>query len=218
MLTKNQKIIGVGLNYIDHARETKKELPSFPVLFARYSSSIVVGDQDIILSECSSKFDYEGELAVIIGKKAKNIKEQDAFDYIEGYAIFNDVTARDYQNKSSQWLLGKNFDNSGAIGSSISKISKEDIMKGLSIKTFLNGKIMQDSSTNQMIFNIAKLIEVITKVITLEPYDIIVTGTPAGVGYVLSPPVYLQHNDIIEIEIEKIGRLKNRCIKMQSTI
>jgi acylpyruvate hydrolase len=213
ILPPNCKIICVGLNYHDHAIETKKDIPTFPILFARYNTSIIFNEQNIILSKYSDKFDFEAELAVVIGKKAFDIKQENAFDYIYGYTIFNDVTARDFQNKSSQWLLGKNFDNSASIGPRVIQVDKNKIIAGLSIQTKLNNQVMQQSNTNQMIFKIPELIETISQVITLQPGDVISTGTPAGVGYTRAPRVYLQHNDVIEIEIENIGILKNKCIR-----
>jgi 2-keto-4-pentenoate hydratase/2-oxohepta-3-ene-1,7-dioic acid hydratase in catechol pathway len=205
------KIIGVGLNYHDHTLETNSELPKFPVLFARFNSSLVAHQQNIIRSQASSKFDYEGELAVIIGKRAKQVKEIEAQDYIGGYTIFNDVTVRDYQGRSSQWLIGKNFDSSGAIGPCVvTPDSLPKLAQNLIIETRLNNEIVQRENSSNMIFNIAKLIETITEAITLEPGDIIATGTPAGVGYKRTPPLYLQPGDLCEITIEGIGTLSNR--------
>lgn len=204
------KIICVGLNYKQHVIETKKDYPKYPAFFSRFYSSLVAHQQNIMLPKISNKCDYEGELAVIIGAKAKHIKAQEAASFIFGYSIFNDVTVRDYQGKSPQWLLGKNFDNTGAIGPYIlTQDSFGADIPNFDITTRLNGKIMQQDNTNNMIFPIGLLIEYITEAICLSPGDIIVTGTPAGVGYTQDPPIYLKANDLCEISISNIGALIN---------
>jgi acylpyruvate hydrolase len=209
------KIICVGLNYKDHAKETSKELPLNPILFARFNSAVVGHEQESIITDHSKKYDYEGELAVIIGKCATNVNEGEAHKYIAGYSIFNDVTVRDYQAKSSQWLLGKNFDHSGSFGPFITLAAGINA-DNLKIITRLNGEIMQNGNTKDMIFSVNKLIAVITEAITLKSGDVIVTGTPAGVGYTRNPPVYLRDADICEIEIEKVGILRNKVYAKKS--
>jgi len=200
------KFICVGLNYASHAEETKKEVALLPELFCRYKTSYVAHREKIILSPLSSKYDYEGELCVIIGKRAKNVKQEQALDYVAGYSIFNDVTVRDYQGKTRQWFLGKNFDKSGAFGPYFVPRKNQDIFK---IKTYINDKLRQNDSTASMIFSISHLIEIISSVICLEKGDVISTGTPAGVGYARDPRVYLQKGDKCRIEIEGIGILEN---------
>lgn len=213
-VTNPSKIICVGLNYSDHLAETKYDLPTYPVLFVRFISSIVPHNQPIIKPNCSNKCDYEGELAVIIGKEARNIKEKDAKEVIFGYSIFNDVTLRDYQAKSSQWLSGKNFDRCGSFGPYITHKTLLEENPIFRIETFVNDQKLQDDTTDQMIFNIDKLIATITEVMTLSPGDIIVTGTPSGVGFSRNPPIYLQDNDRVVVKIDKLGTLYN-IIKQQ---
>ena len=207
------KIICVGLNYHDHALEVKKQVPDYPIFFVRYASSLVGHNESLTKPSISDKMDYEGELAVIIGRKTKNVSEQEAIDAIFGYSIFNDVTMRDYQGKSTQWLVGKNFDQSGSFGPYI--ITKDAIKNhdNLQITTKLNGIVMQHDSTHNMIFSISKLISTLSQVMTLEAGDVIVTGTPSGVGYTKSPPVYLKLDDVIEVSINQVGTLINRVNK-----
>jgi 2-keto-4-pentenoate hydratase/2-oxohepta-3-ene-1,7-dioic acid hydratase in catechol pathway len=213
------KIICVGLNYNDHIAETKKEKPKYPVLFARYTSTLTAHNQAIVKPICSDKCDYEGELAVIIGKTAKHVKKEQAAEYIFGYSIFNDVTVRDYQGRTSQFLLGKNFDQTGSFGPVI--VTHDEFIEGvpdLRIRTILNGNTMQDDATSNMIFTIHELIENITEAITLKPGDVIITGTPAGVGYTRQPPIYLKDGDECIVEIENIGKLRNIIKNEQSSI
>lgn len=208
------KMIGVGLNYVSHTKETDFSPPSYPVFFARYPSSIVGHGEPIIAPKESTKTDYEGELAVVIGKRARYIGPDQAHAYIAGYTIFNDVTVRDYQGKSSQWLIGKNFDQSGSMGPYIvTKNALPPLGKGLTIQTFLNKHKMQHESTSNMIFDIATLIATITEAITLDVGDVIITGTPEGVGYRQNPPRYLSPHDHVEVRIEEIGTLHNPVLR-----
>ena len=204
------KIFCIGLNYKDHAAEAGLKIPTYPVVFTRFSTSFVAQGQPLIRPKLSRHFDYEAELVAVIGKKARNIKKADALDYVAGYAVANEGSIRDYQMKSSQWTIGKNFDATGSIGSDF--VTADELPaggKGLNMQCRVNGKVLQDSNTREMIFDTKTLVYEIARAITLMPGDIILTGTPAGVGFVRKPPVFLKDGDTCEIEIEKIGILSN---------
>lgn len=204
------KIICIGLNYKDHAAEAGLKIPTYPVVFNRFSTSFVAHGQPIIRPKLSKHFDYEAELVAVIGKKARNIKKSDALDYVAGYAVANEGSIRDYQMKSSQWTVGKNFDATGSIGSDF--VTADELpagAKGLNMQCRVNGKVLQDSNTREMIFDTKTLVYELARAITLLPGDIILTGTPAGVGFVRKPAIYLKDGDTCEIEIEKIGILSN---------
>ncbi len=203
------KIICIGLNYRAHAVEGGNPIPDYPAVFLRGATSLVGSQADMILPACSDKFDFEAELAIVIGKTATNVGA-DALDYVAGYSCFNDGSVRDYQRKSSQWTMGKNFDRTGGFGPEL--VTPDELpagASGLRIVSRLNGQIMQDGNTNDMIFDAAALIATLSEAMTLEPGDVIATGTPAGVGYARKPPVFLHAGDRIEIEIERIGTLTN---------
>lgn len=205
-----EKIICIGRNYAAHAKEGGAETPSYPEIFLRTNRSILGHDQPIIRPKCSDKLDYEGELVVVIGKTARHVAEKDVLDYVAGYSIFNEATLRDYQRKSTQWTIGKNFDNTGGFGPCL--VTPEELppgATGLSIKTVLNGNIMQDGNTSDLVFPIAKLIALLSECMTLIPGDVIVTGTPSGVGYARNPPVWMKPGDICQVSIEGIGTLSN---------
>jgi len=213
LIQRPPKIICIGRNYAAHAKEGGAEPPKYPEIFFRGATSLLGHGSSIIRPKCSSKLDYEGELVAIIGRTARHISRESALEYIAGYSIFNDATLRDYQGKSSQWTIGKNFDNTGAFGPVF--VSADELPNGaagLRIQTRLNGKIMQDANTSDFIFPLEELIEKLSECMTLEPGDIIVTGTPAGVGYVRRPPVYMKEGDICEVEIEGIGVLSNPIV------
>ena len=213
LIQRPPKIICIGRNYAAHAKEGGAEPPKYPEIFFRGATSLLGHGSSIIRPKCSSKLDYEGELVAIIGRTARHISRERALEYIAGYSIFNDATLRDYQGKSSQWTIGKNFDNTGAFGPVF--VSADELPNGaagLRIQTRLNGKVMQDANTSDFIFPIEELIEKLSECMTLEPGDIIVTGTPAGVGYVRRPPVYMKEGDICEVEIEGIGVLSNPIV------
>jgi len=204
-----QKLIGIGLNYRDHAEETKMELPKEPLLFAMYSNAITSPGRPIRIPEMSRKIDYEAELAVVIGSTARNVSPERALDHVAGYTIVNDVSARDLQKADGQWLRAKSFDTFAPMGPCLATRSALGDADGLAIELRLNGQTMQKSSTRNMIFKVPALISHISKVMTLEAGDVISTGTPAGVGYTRRPPVYLQPGDVVDIEIEGIGILRN---------
>lgn len=205
-----QKILCIGLNYKDHAAEAGLKVPTYPVIFVRFPSSFVAHGQALVRPKASKHFDYEAEMVAVIGKKARNIKKADALDYVAGYTIANEGSIRDYQMKTSQWTVGKNFDNTGSMGPEF--VTADELPaggKGLGIQCRVNGKVLQDSNTREMIFDVKTLVYEAAKVFTLMPGDLIVSGTPAGVGFVRKPPVFLKAGDKCEIEIEKIGVLSN---------
>ncbi len=204
------KMLCIGLNYKDHAAEANLQVPSYPVVFVRFPSSVVAHNQAIVRPKISKHFDYEAELVAVIGKKARNVKKSEALDYVAGYTVGNEGSIRDYQMKTSQWLVGKSVDNTGSMGPEF--VTADELPKGgkgLKIQCRLNGKVLQDSNTREMIFDTQTLIYEIAKVMTLEPGDCIFTGTPAGVGFVRKPPVLMKGGDKCEIEIEGIGILSN---------
>ncbi|MCO4838068.1 MAG: fumarylacetoacetate hydrolase family protein [Oceanospirillaceae bacterium] len=210
LIPRPPKIICIGRNYAAHAIEGGALPPSYPEIFYRGATSLIAHNDPIIRPKCSDKLDYEAELVAIVGRKAKNVAKEDGLKYVAGYSLFNDATLRDYQKKSSQWTIGKNFDNTGAFGPEF--VSADELpagADGLRIQSRLNGKVMQDANTADFIFPIDDLIAKLSECMTLEPGDVIVTGTPAGVGYVRKPPVFMKHGDICEIEIEGIGVLCN---------
>jgi 2-keto-4-pentenoate hydratase/2-oxohepta-3-ene-1,7-dioic acid hydratase in catechol pathway len=192
------KIVCVGLNYVKHAQELKMPLPEEPVLFLKPPSSILDPEGHIVYPACSSQVDYEGELAVVIGKRCKNVPAEEAESHILGYTCFNDVTARDLQRKDGQWTRAKSFDTFAPFGPWIARIDPSDV----DIETRVNGRVVQKSNTSDLIFDVPRLLQFISGVMTLEPGDVIATGTPPGVGP-------LQKGDAVEVEIEGIGTLRN---------
>jgi acylpyruvate hydrolase len=207
------KIVCIGLNYVDHAKEGGNPIPDYPAVFLRTRSSLVAHGQPLVRPLCSDKFDYEAELAIVIGKPARNVSEADALSHVFGYACFNDGSLRDYQRKSTQWTMGKNFDGTGPFGPDI--VTADELpagAAGLRIVSRLNGQTLQDGNTGNMIFPVARTIALISEVMTLEPGDVIITGTPAGVGYPRKPPIFLRPGDVCEIEIEGIGILRNPVV------
>ena len=205
-----RKMICVGLNYKDHAAEAGLKPPTYPVLFVRFPTSMVGHGQPLIAPKASRRFDYEAELVAVIGSKARNVKKSEALNHVAGYSIFNEGSIRDYQMKASQWTVGKNFDATGSFGPEF--VTADELPAGgksLGIQCRINGKVLQDSNTKEMIFDVKTLVYEAARAFTLLPGDIIITGTPAGVGFVRKPPVFLKEGDTCEIEIEKIGVLSN---------
>ncbi|SDQ08712.1 fumarylacetoacetate hydrolase family protein [Virgibacillus salinus] len=203
------KIICVGKNYAEHAVEMESDVPEFPVLFAKFSNALI-GPEDVIEKRnVTQKLDYEAELTVVIGKEASQVKKEDALDYIAGYTIGNDTSARDLQKRTPQWLQGKTLDKSTPVGPWIVTADEVGNPGNLSIRSTVNGEERQSSNTNKLIFDIPFLIEFISNLITLKPGDIILTGTPNGVGVAMDPPQFLKDGDVVQIEVEKIGQLKN---------
>lgn len=209
-LSAENKVLCTGLNYTDHAKEGNQPIPEHPVFFTRYPSSFVAHGDAIRMPGISTKFDYEAELAIVIGKPVFRADEDEALAAIFGYTVAMDGSVRDIQRKHGQWTLGKNFDASGALGPAIA--SRDAVprgAKGLSVTTRVNGELLQNGNTGDMIFPVQTLVSTISSVMTLNPGDIILTGTPAGVGFVRTPPVYLKPGDRVEVAVEGIGVLEN---------
>jgi len=204
------KTVCLGLNYYDHAAESGRDKPVYPWFFLRSTTSLLAHGEASPRPLVSEKFDYEAELAVVIGKRARHVKQEDALDYVFGYACFNDISVRDYQKRTPQWTIGKNFDRTGALGPLL--VSADELPPGgagLRIQSRLNGEVMQDANTRDMIWDVAETIALLTECVTLEPGDVIAMGTPAGVGQSRTPPVWMKAGDTIEIEIERVGLLSN---------
>ena len=207
------KIICMGLNYADHAKEGGNARPEYPSFFLRGNSSMVGHNQAIVRPKASTQLDYEAELAVIIGKQTRHLTAENALDCIAGYSCFNDGSIRNYQRKSSQWTIGKNFDGTGPFGPCL--VTPDELppgAAGLRIQSRLNGKVMQDANTDVFLWNVVEALRIITECMTLEPGDVIITGTPAGVGYARTPPVWMAPGDICEIEVEGVGILSNPIV------
>lgn len=209
------KLICIGLNYRDHARESKLPLPEKPVLFSKFSSAVIAPGEPVVIPATSQQVDYEAELAVVIGRRAKNVSADRAYDYVLGYTAFNDVTARDFQIADGQWQRGKSCDTFAPMGQTIVTTDVITDPHKLSIRLTLNGEVMQDSNTDQLVFGVPQLIEFISESITLEPGDVIATGTPSGVGFARNPPVFLKPGDEMEVLIEGIGGLGNPIVAEQ---
>jgi acylpyruvate hydrolase len=207
---KPPKILCVGLNYDDHLEESGLKKPVYPEIFARFATSLIAHREPIHWPPESSTLDYEAELAVVIGRGGRRIDRDKALDHVAGYSLFNDATIRDFQLRTPQWTMGKNFDGTGAFGPwLVTPDALPPGAHGLRIQGRLNGRLMQDSSTDRLIFNVPALIEMISVAISLEPGDVIITGTPGGVGAARKPPVYMQPGDVFEVEIEGMGVLSN---------
>jgi 2-keto-4-pentenoate hydratase/2-oxohepta-3-ene-1,7-dioic acid hydratase in catechol pathway len=203
------KIICLGLNYIDHAAETNTAVPDEPVIFMKPHTTIIGPNQSILKPSFVKRLDYEGELAIVMGKKAKNIPVSEAKKYVFGYTILNDVSARDFQFKDRQWTRGKSFDTFAPTGPCITTTNQVGDTDNLAVRTWVNGELRQNSSTKNMAFNVSEIVYHLSRVMTLEPCDIIATGTPAGVGFAMKPPKYLRQGDVVRIEVEGIGVLEN---------
>lgn len=205
------KAVCLGLNYFDHAKEGGRDKPEYPWFFLRAASSLIGHGEAGRLPKVSERFDYEAELAVVIGTRVpRHVSQDDALQHVFGYTCFNDMSVRDYQKRTPQWTIGKNFDATGAFGPVL--VTADELPPGavgLSIQGRLNGRVMQDANTRDMIWGVAETIALLSDVLTLEPGDVLVMGTPAGVGQARTPPVWMKAGDTIEIEIEGIGRLVN---------
>lgn len=210
LIDRPGKIVCMGLNYADHAKEGGNARPEYPSFFMRGPSSLTSHEAPLIRPRVSDKLDYEAELAFVVGKRARNLNRKNALDCIAGYSIFNDGSMRDYQRKTTQWTIGKNFDQTGGFGPWL--VTPDELPKGahgLQIQSRLNGSVMQNANTKDFLWDVAETIVLITECMTLEPGDVVITGTPAGVGYARTPPVFMKPGDICEIEIENIGILRN---------
>jgi acylpyruvate hydrolase len=204
------KILCVGLNYDDHLEETGLKKPAYPEIFARFATSLIAHQEPIRRPRESIALDYEAELAVVIGKPGRRIPQEQALDHVAGYSLFNDASVRDFQLRTPQWTMGKNFDGTGSFGPSL--VTPDAVppgARGLRIQGRLNGRLMQDSRTDLLIFSVPALIEMISVAMSLERGDVIITGTPGGVGAARKPPVFMQPGDVFEVEIESLGVLTN---------
>ena len=203
------KIICIGLNYRNHAVESGMEIPKSPIIFSKFVTSVAASNDPILMPVGSEQVDYEAELAVVIGRLAKNVRLDDALEYVFGYTNFNDVSARDMQFADGQWQRGKSCDTFAPFGEFIATTDEIPDPHDLRIQFRLNGESLQDSNTRELIFRVPELIEFISRTITLEPGDIIATGTPPGVGFARKPPIYLRDGDVCEVEIDGLGILTN---------
>ncbi len=204
------KILAVGLNYNDHLEESGLKKPDYPEIFARFATSLIAHQEPIRRPRESTALDYEAELAVVIGKPGRRIPKEQALDHVAGYSLFNDASLRDFQLRTPQWTMGKNFDGTGSFGPWL--VTPDAVppgASGLRIQGRLNGRVMQDSRTNLLIFGVATLIETLSVAMSLERGDVIITGTPGGVGAARKPPVFMKAGDVFEVEIEGLGVLTN---------
>ncbi len=206
------KVVALGRNYAAHAAEGGAEPPKFPMLFHKTHTSLNGHKRPIVIPNGTEQVDFEAELAVIIGRTCKNVDEADAMDYVAGYAVANDVTARDWQRRTSQFSAGKMVDGFGPLGPAFVTADEINDVQNLDIKCWLNGDLMQSSNTAKMIFNVAFTIAYISRISTLEVGDVILTGTPEGVGYARTPPVYMQPGDVVTVEVSGVGSLTNHFV------
>jgi acylpyruvate hydrolase len=215
-IARPPKFVCVGLNYAEHAKEGGHGIPTYPSFFLRVTSSLIPAGAAVVRPKCSVQLDYECELTIVIGKGGRHIPEAKALDHVFGYTLFNDVSVRDYQRKTSQWTAGKNFDATGPLGPVI--VTADALppgASGLRISTRVNGETMQNSNTSDMIFSTARTIAILSEIMTLEPGDMIATGTPSGVAHARKPPAWMKAGDTVEVEVEKIGVLRNPVVDEQ---
>jgi 2-keto-4-pentenoate hydratase/2-oxohepta-3-ene-1,7-dioic acid hydratase in catechol pathway len=211
-LTPNPpRVLCLGVNYAEHAIEGGRVVPKWPESFVRGMGSVIGAYDDLVAPTLTERFDFEGELAIVIGKGGRYIREADAFDAILGYAVMNDGSAREWQRKATQWTPGKNFEGTMPIGPEIVTVDEVDITD-VAIRTTLNGEVMQDARTSMMIVSVARAVEYFSGFTTLRPGDVIATGTPGGVGFARTPPVWLQPGDVIEVEVEGVGHIENKVV------
>jgi 2-keto-4-pentenoate hydratase/2-oxohepta-3-ene-1,7-dioic acid hydratase in catechol pathway len=215
-IERPQKIICIGLNYRDHAEEQGVALPERPLLFAKWPNTLIGPGEPIVIPPIAEQVDYEAELGVVIGRRVRGVSVENALEAVAGYLCVNDVSARDLQFSDKQWVRGKSLDTFCPVGPRLVPASEVPDPQALSIRAILNGQVMQDSSTANMVFGVAELIAFISQAITLEPGDLIATGTPAGVGVFRDPPVLLKPGDEITIEIEGLGALSNPVVAASS--
>ena len=204
------KVICVGLNYVAHIEETKRQPSDYPVLFTKFATTLTGPTDPIPLPPESAAIDYEGEIVVVIGERGRRIPRDRALDHVAGYAIANDVSMRDYQYKTHQWLQGKAWDASTPVGPDL--VTLDEAPDPLTLKTFVNGEKVQEATTELLIFDVATLVSTVSEFATIEPGDLILTGTPGGVGYRREPQLLLKDGDVVVVEVEQVGRLENRCV------
>lgn len=213
LMSRPGKIICVGLNYADHTKESPYAQPDYPTLFPRFNSSLIAHNKPLVRPRISDTLDYEGEMAVVLKSGGRHISKAQALEHVAGYALFNEGSVREYQFKSPQWTVGKNFDDTGAFGPDL--VTADELPaggKGLLLQTRVNGKVVQSANTEDMLFDVATIISTLSEAVTLEAGDVIVSGTPAGVGFGMDPKVYLKAGDIVEVSIEGIGTLVNPVV------
>jgi 2-keto-4-pentenoate hydratase/2-oxohepta-3-ene-1,7-dioic acid hydratase in catechol pathway len=206
------KILAIGRNYAEHAAEGGADLPKRPLLFNKLTNALNAHEHPIVLPSISTQVDFEAELAVVIGRRAKRVSKDEALDHVFGYSLINDVSARDLQYGDKQWTRGKGLDTFAPLGPFITTRDEIENVQSLKIEGLLNGDVMQSSNTSKMIFSVAYLVSYLSQGITLEPGDVIASGTPDGVGAFRKPPIWLKPGDVFEVRIEKLGTLKNRVV------
>lgn len=212
-VTRPGKIICLGLNYRDHAEEGGFQLPTYPTLFLRFPSSMVGHDAPLVRPTVSADLDFEGELVAIVGRGGKHIPPETALDHVAGYSICNDGSVRDFQMKTPQWTVGKNFDGTGGFGPYFVPANQlPPGAKGLRLETRVNGQVVQSANTRDMIFDVETTVSLLSQVFALQPGDVVLMGTPAGVGFVRTPPLFLKPGDICEVEIDGLGTLRNSVV------
>jgi acylpyruvate hydrolase len=206
------KVFCVGLNYLAHIQETQRDGSDYPVLFTKFASSLTGAYDDVPVAPESEAMDYEGELAVVIGEPARRVTREHAMDHVAGYTVANDVTMRDYQFKTHQWVQGKAWDSCTPVGPELVTVDEAGDGAGLTLRTTLNGEVVQESSTDLMIFDVPTLVSTISQFASLAPGDLILTGTPSGVGARREPPLRLGDGDVVVVEIDGLGRIENRMV------
>ncbi len=206
------KIIGIGQNYLAHAQESNAAAPPFPIIFAKFANTVIAHGEPIVVPAAVRQPDYEGELGVVIGQRGRNIPEAQALDYVAGYLPVHDVSARDWQNRTGQWVIGKTPDTFCPMGPALVTADEIPDVQNLWLRTVIGGEVLQEGHTSLMIFSIAHLIADMSRVMTLEPGDVIATGTPAGIGAARTPPRWLRPGDVVRVEIEKVGVLENPVV------
>lgn len=212
-LRRPPKILCVGLNFRDHSKESNFEQPDYPTMFLRLHTSLVAHNAPIVRPRISDSLDYEGEIAVVLGRGGRHIRKADALSHVAGYALFNDASVREYQFKTPQWTMGKNFDGTGAFGPDF--VTADELppgVKGLRLETRLNGEIVQSANTDDMVFDVETLIAMLSEAVTLEAGDVIVSGTPSGVGWARNPKLLMRHGDVCEVSVEGLGTLRNEIV------
>lgn len=206
------KILCIGLNYADHAAESGQPLPDYPIVFSKYDNTVIGSGDAIVLPRVTNQVDYEAELGFVIGKRARYVPEEQALDYVAGYLNVNDVSARDYQTRTSQWTMGKSFDTFAPMGPALVTADEVPDPQDLAIRLWIGDETLQDSSTSQLIFNVPQLVAHISEVMTLNPGDVVSTGTPPGVGAARRPPRWLKPGETVNMEIEGLGVLSNPVV------
>jgi 2-keto-4-pentenoate hydratase/2-oxohepta-3-ene-1,7-dioic acid hydratase in catechol pathway len=213
-IVRPAKILCIGLNYIAHSEESGFTTPTYPAVFARFANSLIGHGEPMVRPNASDLLDYECELAVVIGRGGRHISRDHALDHVAGYSVFNDGSVRDFQIKSDQWTMGKSFDGTGAFGPEL--VTRDELppgCDGLRIRTILNDDVMQEANTSDLIFGVAELVATLSAAMTLDPGDVIVTGTPGGVGALRTPQVWMKPGDVCTIEIEQLGTLTNPVVQ-----